>query len=91
MDPYLSIDVNRFPVIAAVPGSGMNYKDAFSLKQGPAHLCNRKTQMLRLGGSEIIFFMLDISGNPETTDLSGPVPSGISVTERYQTNILCDN
>ena len=45
--------------------------------------------MLRLGGSEILFFMLDISGNPETTDLSRPAPSGISVTERYQTNALC--
>ena len=33
--------------------------------------------------------MLDISGNPETTDLSGAVPSsGISVTERYHTNRL---
>merc|ERR1711988_1902801 len=47
MDPYLSIDVNRFPVIAAVPGSG----------------------------------------NPETTDLSGAVPSsGISVTESQAPN-----
>ena len=40
--------------------------------------------MLRPRGSEIRFFMLDISGNPETTDLSrAALSSGISVTERY--------
>ena len=46
-------------------------------------------EKLRLKGSEIrVFFMLHISGNPETTDLSRTVQSGIPVTERYQTNLL---
>ena len=45
--------------------------------------------MLRPRGSEIRFFMLDISGNPETTDLSrAALSSGISVTERYHIHLL---
>ena len=60
MDPYLSIDVNRFPVIAAVPSSGMNYKDALSLKQGTAHLCNQITK--RFVSEEVrLYFSCSIS------------------------------
>ena len=101
MDPYLSIDTGRFPVIPAVPASGVVREfgiikcwllciaDCWSVTPGIMHhtfstyayITAKALDHRDIGGSQFNIFMLDISGNPETTDLSRAA-SGISVTER---------